>query len=261
MMGDERGAVAGLYRYPVKGLSPEPLEAIDLVAGQGVPFDRLYALALADTGFDMEFPTAQPKSRFLMLMRDEALASVSTQFDPETHSLAIARGGEFALSERLDTPEGRSRVEVFFETLARPEGGRPRVVSLPPARFTDVAVVSPLLMNSISIINLASVRDLAGRIGAPVNPLRFRANVYLDGLKPWSEFDWIDREIAIGPVRFRPNLRTKRCAATEVNPDTAERDLQVPALLRRNFGHFDCGIYAEVVSDGRIALGAAVQAG
>ena len=114
-------------------------------------------------------------------------------------------------------------------------------------------------MNSISIINLASVRDLAERIGVTINPLRFRANIYIDGLAPWAEFDWIGQEIAIGPVRFKPNRKTKRCGATEVNPETAKRDLRVPMLLRDHLGHVDCGIYAEVLSNGRIVSGSTVQ--
>ena len=259
-MVQEVAAVDSLYRYTVKGLSPEPLEGIDLVAGDGVPFDRLYALALADTVFDLEFPTAQPKTRFLMLLRDESLASVKTRFDPETHTLTVVQDGSVLLSEPMETPEGRSAIETFFEALVKPAGGRPRLVSLPPARFTDVSVISPVLMNSISIINLASVRDLAERIGTSINPLRFRANIYIEGLVPWAEFDWIGREIAIGSVRFKPNRRTKRCGATEVNPDTAERDLRIPMLLRDHLGHVDCGIYAEVLSDGRIVPGSTVQA-
>jgi uncharacterized protein len=259
-MVEKMATVDRLYRYTVKGLSPEPLEEIDLVAGEGVPFDRLYALALADTVFDMEFPTAQPKTRFLMLLRDESLATVKTRFDPQTETFTVVRDGTVVLSEKLKTPEGRLAVERFFEDLVQPASGRPRLVSLPPARFTDVSVVSPALMNSISIINLASVRDLADRVGAPINPLRYRANIYLDGLAPWTEFEWIDREIAIGPVRLKPNRKTKRCGATEVNPDTGQRDLPVPALLKKHLGHIDCGIYAEVLSDGRIVPGSSVLA-
>jgi uncharacterized protein YcbX len=86
-------------------------------------------------------------------------------------------------------------------------------------------------------------------------PLRFRANIYFDGLSAWSEHDWIDSEIAIGPARLRVISPITRCAATQVNPATAERDLDIVAALVDSFDHTNMGVYAEVVAGGEIAVG------
>ena len=112
----------------------------------------------------------------------------------------------------------------------------------------------------MSIINLASVRAIEQVIGRPVNPLRFRANLYVDGWPAWSEFDLGDRMIAIGETRLKVVKRIVRCAAVNVDPDTAERDLAIPQALQRRLGHGDCGIYAEVITGGNIAVGDAVAA-
>ena len=114
------------------------------------------------------------------------------------------------------------------------------------------------MMKAISVINLASVRALEEATGIFVHPVRFRANIYLDGLPAWAEFDWLGREVEIGGIRFRGALRTRRCAATNVNPETATRDANLPKAILNHFDHTDIGIYLEVLSDGVCSVGDAV---
>ena len=96
-------------------------------------------------------------------------------------------------------------------------------------------------------------------MGQTVDPLRFRANIYIDGIAPWREFDWLERELMVGEdVVLRVFKRTQRCAATNVDPATGERDLQIPRALHSAFGHADMGIYATVAAGGGIAVGQAV---
>src|SRR5262249_38631759 len=93
-------------------------------------------------------------------------------------------------------------------------------------------------------------------IGAPVHPLRFRGNIYVSGWAAWREFDFVGQEITVGKrARLRVIKRIMRCAATNVDPDTGMRDLSIPDALMRCFGHADCGVYAEVVEPGEIAVG------
>ena len=98
--------------------------------------------------------------------------------------------------------------------------------------------------NLISLINLATVRSLEAQWGYEIDPLRFRANIYVDDFKPWHEFDWIGADLHIGGVAFRVDRRNGRCGATNVNPVTGRRDLDIPGSLRAAFGHKDIGIYA-----------------
>jgi uncharacterized protein YcbX len=112
----------------------------------------------------------------------------------------------------------------------------------------------------VSIINLASVAAIAGLIGRPVDPLRFRGNLYVEGWPAFGELDLVGREIAIGSARGRIVKRIVRCAATNVEPGTGIRDLDIPHRLMQHLGHSDCGVYAEVVAAGQIAAGDAVAA-
>lgn len=246
-----------LYRYPVKGLSPEPLDRVSLRAGFGFPQDRRYAFALNERAFDPAAPKAVPKTFFLMLMKNERLADLSTRFDDAEERLTISgRGGEVLAAGRLTAAEDRGRLEAFFHDYLGDElDGPPRLVAAEGHQFTDVSVVSETLMRSVSLINLASVRELENALGKPVHPLRFRGNIYFDNEAPWSELEWVDRELTIGGVKMRGNLRTRRCPATQVNPDTAERDIDIPQEIKSHYGHSDMGVYAEVLTDGDIAVG------
>lgn len=247
--------VARIYRYPVKGLSPEPLDRITLAPGQTVPLDRAYAIENGASGFDPAAPAYFPKQRFLMLMRNERLASLATHLEEATHTLTIKQDGSAVVQGDLRSASGRTAIEQFFASFCSDElRGPPKILHASGHSFSDVA------RKVVSIINLASVAEVAGAIGAPVDPLRFRANLYVDGWPAWREFELLDQELAIGSaVRLKPVKRIVRCAATNVDPSTGARDLAIPATLLRRYGHADCGIYAEVVAGGPIAAGDSIR--
>ena len=247
--------ITGLYRYPVKGLSPEPLPEVALDVGETFPADRRYAIENGPSGFDPEAPAWLPKPHFLMLMRNERLAGLETRFDDRTHLLTIRKGGEVAARGDLETAEGRAAIEQFFTArFADDLKGPPKVLSAAGHSFSDVA------RKVVSIINLASVGAVENLVDWAVHPLRFRANIYVTGWPAWQEFELLNRTLAIGDVRLKVVKRIKRCAAVNVDPDTAVRDLEIPAALQRRLGHADCGIYAEVISGGMVRIGDPIAA-
>jgi len=250
-MSFENPKIHAIYRYPVKGLSPEPLERTELAVHETLPGDRLYAIENGPSGFDPAAPRHQPKQRYLMLMRNERLAQLRTRFDHANHTLAIEAQGREAVRGDLRTPEGRAAIERFFAVFCADElRGAPKVLHAPGFSFSDVA------HKVVSIINLASVAAVEGAVGRPVHPLRFRGNVYVTGWPAWHEFDLVGREIAVGKhARLKIIKPIVRCAATNVDPDTSMRDLSIPDTLLRSFGHANCGVYGEVVEAGDIARG------
>jgi uncharacterized protein YcbX len=248
--------VSSLYRYPVKGLSAEQLARADLVKGCYFPSDRLFAIENGPSGFDPAAPQHQPKIKFLMLMRDEALARLRTRYDDASTTLTIEEGGREVARGDLSSPEGRRAIEAFFRRFM-PKGlrGAPKVLEAPQTfRFTDSR------RGFVSIINLASVQALETKIGAPVDPLRFRGNIYVDELAPWAELDLVGQVLeSPSGLRLKVTKRIERCAATNVDPVTGLRDLSIPRTLMQHLGHADCGVYAEVVRSGEIREGAALR--
>lgn len=248
-MGEPR--LTDIYRYPVKGLSPERLVTAALEAGGTIPGDRRFALARASTPVDGAETPWLPKTSFLILMREERLAQLETAFDEESGVLEIRRGGRPVARGCLTTSLGRSLVEDFFDGFMREEArGRPRLVEAAPGE-----VLSDRKDPQISIISRASVRDLERVIRRELDPLRFRGNLVIDGSEPWAEFDWIGRTVRAGGVELEIAERIARCAATDVNPATAERDTNIPKALQQGFGHTDMGVLARVRTAGRLAVG------
>jgi hypothetical protein len=245
--------IASLYRYPVKGLSAEPLPRVLLEVGQTLPADRRYAIENGPSGFDPLAPAWMPKSYFLMLMRNERLAGLQTHFEDRTNLLTIREGGQAAVRGDLETAEGRAAIEQFFTAnFASDLKGPPRILSGGGHSFSDVA------RKVVSIINLSSVAAIEGIVGQAVHPLRFRANLYVSGWPAWHEFELLDRTLAVGDVRLKVVKRIVRCAAVNVDPESAARDLDIPHTLMRRFGHADCGVYAEVIAGGAVDVGDAI---
>jgi uncharacterized protein YcbX len=253
MSSAQTAQIACLYRYPVKGLSPEPLPNVALGVGQTLPADRRYAIENGPSGFDPAAPAWMPKSQFLMLMRNERLAGLQTHFEDDTHVLTIREHDKVAARGDLETAEGRAAIEAFFAAnFARELKGPPKVLSGGGHSFSDVA------KKVVSIINLGSLKAIENIIGQPVHPLRFRANLYVSGWPAWHEFELLGRTLAIGKTRLKVVKRIVRCAAVNVDPKSAARDLEIPPTLMRRLGHADCGIYAEVVEGGTIGVGDAI---
>ena len=249
-MNSPAAKIQAIYRYPVKGLTPEPLTRTTLSARQTVPCDRIYAIENGPSGFDPAAPGYLPKQRFLMLMRNARLAELRTAFDDATHTVTIRSENREAARGDLRTAAGRAAIERFFAEFSADElRGPPKVLHAEGHSFSDVS------RKVISIINLASVAELENATGAAVHPLRFRGNLHVEGWPAWHEFDLLNSKIAIGQARLKVVKRIVRCAATDVDPDTGIRDMAIPRTLMKTYGHADCGVYAEVIEGGEIAVG------
>jgi uncharacterized protein YcbX len=252
--GDPQPRLRALYRYPVKGLTPEPLAGAVLAPGETVPFDRLYAIENGPGRFDAAQPRHLPKTNFLMLMRNARLASLTSRFEDTTHTLTLSRNGRQVARAELTSALGRRLIEQFFAAYMEAElRGPPKIVRAPGHSFSDVAA------KCVHIVNLESVRALERVLGRAVNPLRFRANLYLEGIAPWSELRWVGKTLRVGAARLAVFAHTGRCEATNVDPATGARDLAVPAALQRALGHTNFGVYAVVEVGGEVGVGSAAE--
>lgn len=244
-----------LCHYPIKGLSAQTLDKVPLTAGEGLPLDRAFGLARHDSGFDPENPKPLPKGRFVVLARDAALATLDTHFDAETQTLAVTHQGETHSFDITDAMARDVLAQLLADHVGLPRDELPSLQSAAPHRFTDVSVVSPEMMNAVSLVNIDSVAAFSADLGQHIAPDRFRANILFTGMPAFAEFDLMDKTLQIGDVQLKVVQRTRRCPATEVNLDTGVRDVDVPAKLRALYGHSDMGVYAHVTQGGTIRPG------
>ncbi len=244
-------SIKAIYRYPVKGLSAESLSKVDLTPDRALPQDRRFAIArTAVRPGDPSDAGWQPKSAFYQLQRDERLAQLRVAFDDDTDQLVLFRHGRQVAQGKAGDPLGRTLLTQFLTAFLAAAGqGTPRLVEARGFAYTDLP--DPY----ISLINVASVADLERIVGRPIEPLRFRANLYFEGAKAWEELNWIGGRLKIGGVAVKVVDTIERCAATNVDPETAERDLNLPLALQRGFGHCQMGVYLRVLEAGQIAPG------
>ena len=184
------------------------------------------------------------------------LAKIAVSFDEATGTLALSHPDRPNLTVVPGTAEGDASLADWVAPLTEgsPRTGPFRICDARGGAFTDFEDTH------LSIGSVASRRALEELAGQKLEPIRFRMNLWLDGQDPWEDLELVGREIQIGEARLRVIKRDARCNATAANPATGERDVPVPALLRKTLGHIDFGIYAQVVAGGTVRRGDAARA-
>lgn len=247
--------IASIYRHPVKGFTPERLAVATLEAGACFPCDRLYAVEDGPSGFDPAAPAHISKMKFTVLAKIPAVARARTAYDEASGVFSARAEGRPDFAGDLRGEAGRAGLEAWLTALLGDDIRGPlKVVEGPGAyRFMDSK------SGYVSIVNLASVRDLGQRLGVTLDPLRFRANLYVEGWPAWIENDWTGKTLTVGGATAEVLKPIVRCAATHVCPTTAERDLDLVKALFDNYGHMFCGIYMNVTRAGRLIEGDTVS--
>jgi len=242
-----------IWRYPVKSLSADPLHRVVLNPGLGLPHDRRWALARAD-GKAANGQDWQPKSQFVVLVREFGLAALKCKFDDRSGVFSLEGPGGLKASANLATEAGRA---VIAEAVASHLGlGAEEVPILVEAQkfgYFD-STEGP-----ISILNLNSHRALEKVLKQTIDPLRFRMNFHIEGCEAWAEEQWLGKRLRVGKTELLVTEATGRCKATHVNPDNAQADVKILSALKNNFGHTQMGVYAKVIRGGLLVPGDPVE--
>jgi uncharacterized protein len=247
-----------LYRYPVKGLTAEALESAEVEPGGCIPWDRAFALAQGDSGFDATAPVWLQKMNFMCHARNAKVAALASVFEPRDGTLTVKAPDGTVVSANALTQSGRAEITQFLiaflgdEARYTPEAA-PAFHHVPDHSFCDQRE------KVVSLINMASLHDFEAKVGARRHRRRFRANVWFSGAKPWSERNWVGQHLQLGGAVVCVTKGIVRCPATQVNPETAERDADPVSELRQLYGHAELGIHARVVEGGRFALGDSIE--
>jgi hypothetical protein len=241
--------VIGLWRHPIKSHGREELDAVTLTAGQTMPGDRVWAVAHdASDATDADW---SPCVHFSRVAKAPALMAITARYDEAAGTVTLHHPDRPDLTFAPDR-EAQALIDWVAPLMPANRAQSARIVRVPGRGMTDSD------FPSVTLCNMVSHRAVEQRLGKPLSIHRWRGNIWLDGLAPWEEFDWLDREVAIGETVLFVRERTDRCAATTANPETGHRDADTLGALE-SWGHQDFSVRAEVVRGGAIRTGDPVR--
>ncbi|MGR3756953.1 MAG: MOSC domain-containing protein [Tranquillimonas sp.] len=239
-------AVAQIWRHPVKGHGAEPVARTVLVAGATLPGDRVWAVAHEASAADGS--SWAPCTNFSRGAKAPGLMAVGAMFDDGSGRLTLSHPDRPDLSLHPET-EGDRLIDWARPLMPEGRAASARVIRVPGRGMTDTDYPS------VSILSLSSLEALSRLAGVPLDPRRFRGNVWLDGVAPWEEFTWIGRRLRLGQAVVELRERITRCRATMADPLTGRIDVDTLALLQTHFGHRDFGVYGVVIEGGSLSRG------
>jgi len=239
-MPTELGRIEAIFRYPVKSMRGEPLDAVTL-GWHGLDGDRRLALRRLDQragGFPWLSASKLPE---LVL------------FTPQGRE---AGSGE-ALPTQVLTPEEEA-LPAFGEALAaaieRRHGAPVQMMHLRNGIFDDA---------SISVITSDTVREVSRLAGRDPDFRRFRPNLVIRSTRavPFEEDAWLGGVITFGdgdePPAVTVTTRDVRCAMVNIDPDQGSIAPEfLKAVVRANANH--AGVYGTVTRTGRLVVGQTV---
>ena len=238
--------LAHICRHPIKAYGREMLASVRLSADQGLPFDREWAVAHEAARLA---PGWNPCMNFTRGAKAPALMAVTARLDETARQVTLAHPAAGEITIAPDDAEDQARLLAWADPLIPPGRARPAAVVRGGMAMTDSD------FPSVSVLSLASLAELSGRMEMDLSIHRWRANLWLEGADPWAEWGWIGQRFRLGDAVLEVVERITRCAATTVDPETGVVIGNTLAALETGYGHKDFGVYAKVIEGGGIALG------
>ena len=236
--------VAHLWRHPIKSHGREELRSVTLETGRTMPGDRVWAVRHSASTADNS--GWAPCANFSRGAKAPGLMAINATLADDGETLRLQHPDKPDLTFRPDDnpPEFFDWVQSL---MPKERAASAQILRVPGRGMTDTEYPS------ISLVNLSSHRAVAQKIGRDISARRWRANIWLEGLAPWEEFEWIGRELRLGGARLVIRDRIFRCLATTASTRTGRRDADTLAALNSGWGHQDFGLYAEVIEGGTVS--------
>jgi uncharacterized protein YcbX len=244
------GVVAGIWRHPIKGHGRDGLSDVTLLPGQGLPWDRHWAVAHDAAKLD---PGWNACHNFARGAKAPGLMAVESLLDEATATVTLRHPDRGEIVFRPDDPADLPRFLDWVRPLNPPDRAQPVRIVTAGRAMTDSD------FPSISLFAMASLRDLSARMGTDLSPHRWRANLWVEGVDPFAEFDWVGCRLHVGEAELEVVERIGRCKATSANPATGVIDADTLGGLSAQYGHTEFGVYARVVTRGTVRLDDRVQ--
>lgn len=233
--------ITQLYQFPIKGLTPVPVDEIRVATDGAVEGDRVLGFLFADAG-DADQSGWRGKTSFLTMQNTPAFARVEARYDAGSRRLGLQHDGVEVAAGDVTSEADRDRIVEAVTALVQSFEENPLTdhPSRLPLRLVGDGATPRFhdrKAHHVTLVARSSIEALAGQLGDAVDERRFRMNVTIDGVEPWAELAWVGQRIRIGETEYDVTGPVVRCLATHANPVTGERDQDVMQTLTREFGH------------------------
>ena len=240
-----------LYFSPVKSLSFSSKESLKIKKNTGIQNDRIFAFTRIINETEANSYKKNPNKRnlkfFLTLRNSPFLNKYNFEYEKDELSLLFKKN----LIKKIDL-NNDNNLQLIPEELKKRES----VINYTPYLINNVdfPFFDTMPQNSISLINMNSIKDFEKKIDHKIDHERFRGNIYIGNIDPWLEFNWINKKIIINDCSFTVLKKIPRCSATNLGLNSDIFDINVPQKLREVYGHIDMGIYLVPLNSGTINI-------
>ena len=253
-------SIASIHYCPVKTLSFQSIKSCNIKKNLGMTNDRIFAFSRGVNFEKAKLIEKNPNERklnnFLSLKNSPVLNKYN--FIYENNKLTLTLKDKELIS--ID-PDNSEDLSLISEKLLELETSLTKPIFLlknSDFPFYDTTNSNNVL-NSMSLINLNSIKDFEKKINEKIETQRFRGNFYVEGIEALEERNWINKIIKINNISFKVEKNIPRCVAINIKPKTDDNSLNLLQLLKKIYNHFDMGLYLTALDDGKINVGDKVE--
>ena len=247
--------ISSIHYCPVKSISFQSIKSCEVRKNLGMSNDRIFAFSRSVDSEKAQLIEKNPNERklnnFLTLKNSPVLNKYN--FVYEGDRLTLTQNNKDIIT--ISSDDLNERI-LLANKLMDLESSLIKPISLLKNSnfpFYDTSHSSKVF-NSMSLINLNSIKDFEKKINENIELQRFRANFYVDGIEAWEEINWIGKIIKINNVSFKVEKNIPICVAINLKPKTDDNSLNLLKSLKKTYNHFNMGIYLTPLSDGKIEL-------
>jgi len=252
--------ISSIHYCPVKSVSFQSIETCNITKKLGMANDRIFAFSrsidLEKAKIIEKNPNERKLNNFLTLKNSPVLNKYN--FVYENNRLTLTQNNKDLMSISADDQNERlllsNRLMELESSLIKPIS----LLKNSDFPFYDTSH-SNNVFNSMSLINLNSIKDFEKKINVNVELQRFRANFYVDGIEAWEERNWINKIIKINNVSFKVEKNIPRCVAINLKPKTDDNSLNLLHSLKKTYNNFDMGVYLTALEDGKIEIRSKIE--
>ena len=256
--------ISSIHYCPVKSVSFQSLDSCEIKKNIGIVGDRIFAFAKDLDPNKAKLFEKNPEERrgkwnkILTLKNSPVLNKYNFLF--KDNNLTFTSGDKEILTIDINQPSERGELVnkiVELESSLKESIVLMKNIEFP---FFDTSVSNKVdFANSVSLLNIKSIKDFQNKIDKEIEISRFRGNIYVDGITAWEERNWIGKIIKINNVSFKVEKNIPRCVAINLKPKTDDNSLNLLKSLKKTYNHFDMGIYLTSLNDGKIEIGNKIE--